>query len=54
MTLNMTTLFLAATLSSTVAIAGDYDDYSTGGINEGAIGSGYDDYSTPGVNEGAW
>ena len=43
---------IAALLFAGHIIAGDYDDYSTHGINEGAIGSGYDDYSTSGINEG--
>jgi len=41
-------------LSLSQSYAGPYDDYTTPGINEGAIGSGWDDYSTPHVNEGAW
>ena len=47
------TIFFLMGLIAPAAYA-DYDDYSTPGINEGAIGSGYDDYSTPGINEGAW
>ena len=41
-------------LSLSQSYAGSYDDYTTLGVNEGAIGSGFDDYSTPDVNEGAW
>lgn len=36
-----------------VAQGAVYDDLSTTGINEGAIGTGRDDLSTPNINEGA-
>ena len=33
-------------------IFAQWDDISTPGVNEGAIGGGWDDISTSGVNEG--
>ena len=46
-------LVLSFSTSTYAQWGSGYDDYTTDGVNEGAVGSGYDDYTTGGVNEGA-